>query len=62
VHEQQLDVLGVVDEESLVAGGHHVLGLLVATVTDLVQRYQYASSSNVDRSVILNLSRRDDRI
>lgn len=35
MHEQQLDVLGVVDEESLVAGGHHVLGLLVATVTDL---------------------------
>jgi hypothetical protein len=36
VHEQQLNVLGVVDEESLVAGGHHVLGLLVATITDLI--------------------------
>jgi hypothetical protein len=36
VHEQKLNVLGVVDEESLVAGGHHVLGLLVGTVTDLL--------------------------
>ena len=34
VHEEELDVLGVVDEESLVAGGHHVAGLLVGTVTD----------------------------
>jgi hypothetical protein len=36
VHEKQLNVLGVVDEESLVAGGHHVLGLLVAAVADLI--------------------------
>jgi len=35
VHQEELDVLGVVDEESLVAGGHHVAGLLVGTVTDL---------------------------
>jgi len=35
VHQEELNVLGVVDEESLVAGGHHVTGLLVATVTDL---------------------------
>lgn len=34
MHEEELDVLGVVDEESLVAGGHHVTGLLVGTVTD----------------------------
>jgi hypothetical protein len=34
VHEEELNVLGVVDEESLVAGGHHVAGLLVGTVTD----------------------------
>lgn len=34
VHEEELDVLGVVDEESLVAGGHHVAGLLVGTETD----------------------------
>ena len=35
MHEEELDVTGVLDEESLVARGHHVLGLLVATVTDL---------------------------
>lgn len=35
VHEEQVNVAGVVDEESLVAGGHHVPGLLVAAVTDL---------------------------
>ena len=42
VHEEELDVLNVVNEESLVAGGHHVLSLLVATVTDLF-RYQLVS-------------------
>lgn len=36
MHEEELDVTGVLDEESLVARGHHVLGLLVATVSDLV--------------------------
>lgn len=35
MHQEQLNVLGVVDEESLVAGGHHVAGLLVATITNL---------------------------
>ena len=35
VHEQKLNVPGVVDEEGLVARGHHVLGLLVGTVSDL---------------------------
>lgn len=35
MHQEELNVLGVVDEESLVAGGHHVAGLLVGTVTDL---------------------------
>lgn len=35
MHQEELDVLGVVDEEGLVAGGHHVAGLLVATVADL---------------------------
>lgn len=34
MHQEQLNVLGVVDEESLVAGGHHVAGLLVATITN----------------------------
>ena len=36
VHQEELDILGVVDEESLVAGGHHVTGLLVGAVTDLI--------------------------
>ena len=35
VHEKELNVLGVLDEESLVAGGHHVLGLLVGAIADL---------------------------
>ena len=35
MHEEKLNVTGVLDEESLVARGHHVLGLLVATVSDL---------------------------
>jgi hypothetical protein len=46
VHEKELNVLGVLDEECLVAGGHHVAGLLVATVTDLYPEtiiYQHLS-------------------
>lgn len=35
VHKEELDILGVVHNESLVAGRHHVAGLLVATVADL---------------------------
>ena len=35
VHEEELNVLGVVDEESLVTRRHQVAGLLVATITDL---------------------------
>lgn len=38
VHQEELNVLGVVDEEGLVAGGHHVAGLLVAAVADLLYR------------------------
>lgn len=29
VHKEEVDIAGVVDEESLVAGGHHVASLLV---------------------------------
>lgn len=29
VHEEEVNVPGVVDEESLVSGGHHMAGLLV---------------------------------
>lgn len=35
VHQEELDVLDVVDEEGLVAGGHHEAGLLVGTIADL---------------------------
>lgn len=35
VHQQQLKVLDVVDEESLVAGGGQETGLLVGSVADL---------------------------
>lgn len=38
MHEQQLDILDVVDDESLVAGGHHVAGLLVGAIADLNSR------------------------
>jgi hypothetical protein len=38
VHQEELNVLGVVNEESLVAGGHHVAGLLVGAITDLGPR------------------------
>ena len=35
MHEEKVKLGKVVDEESLVAGRHHVAGLLVGTVTDL---------------------------
>lgn len=35
VHHEELEVLDVVDQEGLVAGGHHVTGLLVGTVANL---------------------------
>lgn len=44
MHQEELDILGVVDEEGLVAGGHHVAGLLVGAITDL--------GPIIDRSII----------
>ena len=35
MHEEEVDVAGVVNEEGLVAGGHHVAGLLVGSETNL---------------------------
>jgi hypothetical protein len=35
VHEEEVNFADVVNEESLVAGGHHVAGLLVGAITDL---------------------------
>lgn len=52
VHQEELDVLGVVDEESLVAGGHHVAGLLVGTVTDLWYRVSFVSGHLKNRGFV----------
>ena len=35
VHKKEVNITGVVNEESLVAGWHHVAGLLVGTETNL---------------------------
>jgi hypothetical protein len=35
VHHKEIEVADVVDEESLVAGRHHVSGLLVVAIADL---------------------------
>jgi hypothetical protein len=35
VHEKELQISQVIDDESLVAGGHHVAGLLVGAIADL---------------------------
>ena len=35
MHEEEFDVSGVVNEEGLVARGHHVAGLLVGSKTNL---------------------------
>jgi len=35
VHEEKFEIADVVDEESLVAGGHHVARLPVVAETDL---------------------------
>jgi hypothetical protein len=43
VHEEQFDVLNVVDEEALVAGGHHVPGLLVGAEADLPSVFMLAN-------------------
>lgn len=35
VHEEEIEVADIVNEESLVAGWHHVTGFLVVAVSDL---------------------------
>lgn len=51
VHEEELDILDVANEESLVAGRHHVAGLLVGAIADLEARYK---SRLVSRLIDLN--------
>jgi hypothetical protein len=38
VHQEELDIVGVLNEEGLVARGHHVAGLLVGAIADLLCR------------------------
>lgn len=56
VHEQELNLVSVGDEESLVAGGHHVLGGLVGTVTNLGHSDGASESSSDTRVNTLGLS------
>jgi hypothetical protein len=42
VHKEEVEVAGVVDEEGLVAGGHHVAGLLVGSVANLQENSRSA--------------------
>lgn len=44
MHEEQVEVAGVVDEEDLVAGRHHVACLLIVAVADLQVAFSSASS------------------
>jgi hypothetical protein len=45
VHKEEVNVAGVVDEESLVAGGHHVASLLVGSETNLSSSISHCPSS-----------------
>jgi hypothetical protein len=57
VHEEQLDILDVVDEEALVAGGHHVPGLLVGAEADLPNVFMLAKPY-----ILQTLYRRHERV
>lgn len=56
VHQQWVQVLQVADNNSLVARWHHVLGLLVGTVTDVWLRDGTSESSSDTRVNTLLLS------
>jgi hypothetical protein len=60
VHEEEVDVFGVVNEESLVAGGHHMSGLLVGAETNLfgvlVSHYLTSPSSSPPPVVVTRLA------
>jgi hypothetical protein len=55
VHEEEVDISGVVDEESLVAGGHHVASLPVRSKANLnilsALILDYAQNSTVTSKV-----------
>ena len=54
VHEEKVQVAGVVDEEGLVAGRHHVAGLLVAAVADLYAECPSASVSSCTVTLLIS--------
>lgn len=45
VHEEKVNVVGVVDYESFVARGHKMAGFSVRTVSDLITRHLLASKT-----------------
>ena len=47
VHEEEVDIVAVVDEESLVPGWHQVTGFLIRAVPDLVADIPLAHSSSI---------------
>jgi len=51
VHEEEVDIADVVDEEGLVAGWHHVAGLLVGSETNL-NRAMSALSLNITTPIV----------
>ena len=59
MHEKKVEVASVVDEESLVAGWHHVACLLVVTVADLsciqASANMFLCATKIDRLLYLRL-------
>jgi hypothetical protein len=41
VHEEEIDIPGVINKERFVAGGHHVASLLVGAKADLQTEFTY---------------------
>jgi hypothetical protein len=37
MHQQQVDILDIPNEEGFMAGWHHVAGFLVAAISDLIK-------------------------
>lgn len=46
VHEEEVDVFGVVNEEGFVTGGHHVAGFLVGAKADLKSRQNVSAEDS----------------
>ncbi len=51
MHEEELDVLDVADEEGLVARGHHVAGALVGAIANLERQPWSAPEALPCRSI-----------